>query len=358
MASILFTSRSQRETLREAEIWIRAASISGLLVVNSFNLLRLAILHRNSSWRKITARSARLGGPKSGPDRAVLHPPFSAHALDFRWEAGQQNLLQRPSTDRLAVLRRLSGWRCGVSHRLVYPRHENERRDTKSRTAVCHDWRCCARRNGDVHVRSTGRCSSAGPACCKRTSRCVPHRYLQSNHRLRDRDSEDHGCWLFLTSPDGIRRINGVPFAPLCVSLVARCQRFCPHHRRSKSSLGAHRWRSGGRFCDGPRAWRFPVASESPFRWYPPDGFPGDNESGGGDPALGHDLGGFARALWPHNRTSCRYRKSFHSPVGAGILRATIPHCANGTAHRPIGAASRSGSHRPPRADQGTDRLG
>jgi PAS domain S-box-containing protein len=53
----------------EAEIWIRNASASGILIVNGFNLLRLAIICRDSGWRQIGRRSALL---------ATLSVPFFA----------------------------------------------------------------------------------------------------------------------------------------------------------------------------------------------------------------------------------------------------------------------------------------
>jgi PAS domain S-box-containing protein len=43
---------------REAEFWIRNASACGILIVNGFNLLRLAVLYRNEGWSKIARRSA------------------------------------------------------------------------------------------------------------------------------------------------------------------------------------------------------------------------------------------------------------------------------------------------------------
>lgn len=43
---------------REAEFWIRNASACGILIVNGFNLLRVAILYRNEGWSKIGRRSA------------------------------------------------------------------------------------------------------------------------------------------------------------------------------------------------------------------------------------------------------------------------------------------------------------
>src|SRR4051812_41441102 len=44
----------------QAELWIRNASASGILIINGFNLLRLAIVCRESGWREINRRSAPL----------------------------------------------------------------------------------------------------------------------------------------------------------------------------------------------------------------------------------------------------------------------------------------------------------
>ena len=77
--------------LREAEIWIRAASVSGILVVNSFNLLRLAILHRNSSWQEIGWRSAGLAIP-SLILIALCYTHLFLRFARIQVEAGQQGL--------------------------------------------------------------------------------------------------------------------------------------------------------------------------------------------------------------------------------------------------------------------------
>jgi PAS domain S-box-containing protein len=45
---------------RDAEFWIRNASAGGILIINGFNLLRLAIVCRESGWREIGNRSALL----------------------------------------------------------------------------------------------------------------------------------------------------------------------------------------------------------------------------------------------------------------------------------------------------------
>lgn len=47
----------------EAELWIRNASASGLLIVNGFDLFRLAIVHRERGWREIGKRSVLLLAP-------------------------------------------------------------------------------------------------------------------------------------------------------------------------------------------------------------------------------------------------------------------------------------------------------
>ncbi len=76
---------------REAEIWIRAASVSGILVVNSFNLLRLAILHRNNSWREIGGRSAGLAIPSLFLI-ALCYTHLFLRFARIQVEAGQQGL--------------------------------------------------------------------------------------------------------------------------------------------------------------------------------------------------------------------------------------------------------------------------
>lgn len=47
----------------DAEFWIRNASASGPLIINGFNLLRLAIICRQSGWREIGRRAAFLAIP-------------------------------------------------------------------------------------------------------------------------------------------------------------------------------------------------------------------------------------------------------------------------------------------------------
>ena len=47
----------------EAELWIRNASASGLLIVNGFDLLRLAIIYREKGWREIGKRLSILLTP-------------------------------------------------------------------------------------------------------------------------------------------------------------------------------------------------------------------------------------------------------------------------------------------------------
>lgn len=67
----------------EAEIWIRNASAAGPLIVNGFNLLRLAILCRESGWREIGRRSALLAIP-SLIVIAVCYTPLFLRSAELR----------------------------------------------------------------------------------------------------------------------------------------------------------------------------------------------------------------------------------------------------------------------------------
>ena len=64
----------------EAEFWIRNASASGPLIINGFNLLRLAILCRESGWREIGKRSAFLAIPSLIVIALCYTPAFLRHA--------------------------------------------------------------------------------------------------------------------------------------------------------------------------------------------------------------------------------------------------------------------------------------
>jgi PAS domain S-box-containing protein len=50
---------------QQAEFWIRCALASGILIVNAFNLLRLAIVCREQTWRDILRRSLGLAAPSA-----------------------------------------------------------------------------------------------------------------------------------------------------------------------------------------------------------------------------------------------------------------------------------------------------
>ena len=67
----------------EAEVWIRNTSACGLLLVNGFNLLRLAILCRESGWREIGRRSAPLVIP-SLIVIALCYTPFFLRYAELR----------------------------------------------------------------------------------------------------------------------------------------------------------------------------------------------------------------------------------------------------------------------------------
>ena len=48
---------------RDAAFWIRSASAAAILVVNGFNILRAAIMYRESGWREISKRTLPIALP-------------------------------------------------------------------------------------------------------------------------------------------------------------------------------------------------------------------------------------------------------------------------------------------------------
>ena len=70
-------------TKNEAEFWIRNASASGPLIVYGFNLLRLAILCRESGWREIGKRSVPLAVP-SLIVIGICYTPLFLRAAEIR----------------------------------------------------------------------------------------------------------------------------------------------------------------------------------------------------------------------------------------------------------------------------------
>ena len=66
-----------------AEFWIRNASAAGILIVNGFNLLRLAIVCRETGWSEISRRSTLLGLPSAFVVALCYTPLFLRHA-EFR----------------------------------------------------------------------------------------------------------------------------------------------------------------------------------------------------------------------------------------------------------------------------------
>ncbi|HEX8078391.1 MAG TPA: hypothetical protein VF511_11295, partial [Chthoniobacterales bacterium] len=68
---------------RDAELWIRNASASGPLIINGFNLLRLAIVCRHSGWREIGRRGAWLAVP-SLLVIALCYSPWFLRSADLR----------------------------------------------------------------------------------------------------------------------------------------------------------------------------------------------------------------------------------------------------------------------------------
>ena len=79
----------------QAELWIRNASASGILIVNGFNLLRLAIVCRESGWSEIRRRSAPLA-ILSVPAIALCYTPFFLSYVQLRGGPTQNTLIPQP----------------------------------------------------------------------------------------------------------------------------------------------------------------------------------------------------------------------------------------------------------------------
>lgn len=77
-----------------AELWIRNAWATGLVMVNGFNLLRLGILCRESGWKEIWRRSARIALP-SAIAIGCCYSPFFLQRAEIRGESGHE-MIPRP----------------------------------------------------------------------------------------------------------------------------------------------------------------------------------------------------------------------------------------------------------------------
>lgn len=66
-----------------AAFWIRAASVSGILIINGFNLLRLAINYRDSGWPEIGKRELSLAIPSIAVI-ALCYTDYFLRAVQFR----------------------------------------------------------------------------------------------------------------------------------------------------------------------------------------------------------------------------------------------------------------------------------
>ena len=78
----------------EAEFWIRNASVSGILIVNGFNLLRLAIVCRGVGWAEIGKRATLFAGA-SLVMIAVCYTPLFLRYAQFRVGAASRALAPR-----------------------------------------------------------------------------------------------------------------------------------------------------------------------------------------------------------------------------------------------------------------------
>ncbi len=89
LASLLFAFDAS--TSLEAEFWIRNASACGILMVNAFNFLRLAIVGREREWGEI-ARNSRGLAVASAAGIALCYTPLFLHSAALRPEAVPQPL--------------------------------------------------------------------------------------------------------------------------------------------------------------------------------------------------------------------------------------------------------------------------
>ena len=69
-----------------AESWIRSASVAGVLMANSFNVLRLGIVCRDAGWREIAKRAALLLAP-SVALAALFYTPLSIRYAELQRES-------------------------------------------------------------------------------------------------------------------------------------------------------------------------------------------------------------------------------------------------------------------------------
>ena len=77
---------------REAAFWIRSASAAGILVVNGFNILRAAIMCRESGWREIGKRAMPLALP-SAVVIALCYTPLFLRYAELRRAREAQELI-------------------------------------------------------------------------------------------------------------------------------------------------------------------------------------------------------------------------------------------------------------------------
>jgi two-component system sensor histidine kinase AtoS len=80
---------------REAAFWIRSASAAGILVVNGFNILRAAIMCRESGWRGIGKRTLPLAIP-SAIVMVLCYTPLFLRYAELRRAREAQELIPHP----------------------------------------------------------------------------------------------------------------------------------------------------------------------------------------------------------------------------------------------------------------------
>lgn len=94
LLSLLFAFNAAN--VLDAEFWIRTASATGILIVNGFNLLRLAIVCRETGWKDIGKRSAILAGASAVMIGLCYTSFFLRYAELRREEAPPHEMVPQP----------------------------------------------------------------------------------------------------------------------------------------------------------------------------------------------------------------------------------------------------------------------
>ncbi len=119
--------------------------------------------------------------------------------------------------------------------------------------------------------------------------RAVPHYHLQSRTRVRHRHSKNFRGRLFPPARDGLRAPGCLSSRSLWVRVVAHVQRFCPAAAEQVDVISTHYRCAHCGFRDGACARTFSSPGRPAFRRYAAYRLPSDNEPGNGNFKIGHD---------------------------------------------------------------------